>query len=201
MRAGRGTTVGRALLEGRSVQIVDVLADPEYAFDEDEENVRLSDSARCPDAPRRNSDGRIALTRTEVERFTDKQIALVETFADQAVIAIENVRLFEAEQRVPPAYRIPGAADGDLGGAENHQQFARRTGAGVPRHAGERDAHLRGELRQLLLYEGDVFRHVALHNAPPAWADERERDPIPPRHAARVLYRVADTKRSLALPI
>ena len=40
-----------------------------------------------------------------------------------------------------------------------------------------------------------MFRHVALHNAPQAWAAEQQRDPVPPRHAARVLYRVADTKQ------
>jgi adenylate cyclase len=47
----------------------------------------------------------------------------------------------------------------------------------------------------LLLYEGDVFRHVALHNAPKAWAADSERDPVPPRRSARILYRVADTKQ------
>jgi GAF domain-containing protein len=47
----------------------------------------------------------------------------------------------------------------------------------------------------LLLYDGNLFRHVALHNAPAAWAAERERDPVPPRDLARVLYRIADTKR------
>jgi GAF domain-containing protein len=47
----------------------------------------------------------------------------------------------------------------------------------------------------LLLYDGNLFRHVALHNAPPAWAAERERDPVPPRDKARVLYSVADTRR------
>ena len=47
----------------------------------------------------------------------------------------------------------------------------------------------------LLLYDGNVFRHVALHNAPSAWAAERERDPVPPRDRARALYRVAETKR------
>jgi class 3 adenylate cyclase/putative methionine-R-sulfoxide reductase with GAF domain len=47
----------------------------------------------------------------------------------------------------------------------------------------------------LLLYDGNVFRHVALHNAPPAWAAERERDPVPPRETARVLYSVAETKQ------
>jgi adenylate cyclase len=49
--------------------------------------------------------------------------------------------------------------------------------------------------RNLLLYDGNLFRHVALHNAPQAWAAERERDPVPPRDLALALYRVADTKR------
>src|SRR4029434_9790754 len=47
----------------------------------------------------------------------------------------------------------------------------------------------------LLLYDGDAFRHVALHNAPPGWAAEQERDPVPPRDLARVLYRVPVTKQ------
>jgi signal transduction histidine kinase len=47
----------------------------------------------------------------------------------------------------------------------------------------------------LLLYDGDAFRHVALHNAPPGWATEQERDPVPPRDLARVLYRVPVTKQ------
>src|SRR5215813_6032077 len=47
----------------------------------------------------------------------------------------------------------------------------------------------------LLLHEGDVFRHVALHNAPKSWAADSERDPVPPRRSARILYRVADTRK------
>jgi GAF domain-containing protein/anti-sigma regulatory factor (Ser/Thr protein kinase) len=47
----------------------------------------------------------------------------------------------------------------------------------------------------LLLYDGDAFRHVALHNAPPGWAAEQERDPVPPRDLARVLYQVPETKQ------
>src|SRR5262249_57658506 len=47
----------------------------------------------------------------------------------------------------------------------------------------------------LLLYDGNAFRHVALHNAPQTWAVEQERDPIAPRRSARFLYRVADTKQ------
>jgi GAF domain-containing protein len=98
VRAGRGTTVGRALLECRPVQIVDVRADPEYAFDEAQKMFAFRTVLAVPMLREGIPKGVIGLIKTEVEPFTDKQIALVETFADQAAIAIENVRLFDEIQ-------------------------------------------------------------------------------------------------------
>ena len=94
----RGSASGRALLEGHMVHIPDVLSDPEYTFDEAK---RWGDFRTILSVPMLREGapiGVLALTRVDVRPFTEKQIELVTTFADQAAIAIENVRLFEQVQ-------------------------------------------------------------------------------------------------------
>jgi signal transduction histidine kinase len=96
--ADRGSVTGRAMLERRIIHIPDVEADTDYTFSEARKIDYYRTMLGVPMMKEGVPLGVLALTRTEVRPFTDKQIELVSTFADQAAIAIENARLFEEVQ-------------------------------------------------------------------------------------------------------
>jgi PAS domain S-box-containing protein len=91
---GRHTVSARAVLDRRTVHVHDVQTDPEYAYaTRDVDLIRTT--LAVPMLKGDDLVGVIAIYKLEVKPFSDKQIAVIETFADQAVIAIENVRLFQ----------------------------------------------------------------------------------------------------------
>ena len=193
---GRGTTVGRVLLERKSVHIHDIQADPDYKLSG---LVALGGTRTMLGIPMlREGDpiGVLVLVQSAVRPFTDKQIELATTFADQAVIAIENVRLFEEVQ----------ARTRDLSESLEQQTATSEVLQVISSSAGELkpvfETMLESAVRicgakfgNLLLVEGDAFRHVALHGAPQAYLEERRREPVIRPRPGSDLDRIRSTKQ------
>lgn len=89
----RGSVMGRAAMEGKPVQVADVLADPEYRLQGAQDKLGYRTCLGVPLLRDGEPIGVIVLMRSTVRPFTDKQIQLAQNFADQAVVAIENARL------------------------------------------------------------------------------------------------------------
>ena len=98
LKPGRGSAIGRALLERATVHILDVETDPDYQLAEAQKLGGMHTMLSVPLMREGTPIGVFALARRSVRPFTERQIELVTVFADQAVIAIENVRLFDEIQ-------------------------------------------------------------------------------------------------------
>ena len=171
LEPGQGSIVGRVLLERRTVQVHDLQADPEYRLSE---VIRMGDYRTALGVPLLREGvpiGVIFLTRCTVQPFTDKQIELVTSFADQAVIAIENVRLFDEVQ----------ARTRDLTESLEQQTATSEVLQVISSSPGELDPVFKSMLENatricganfgtMLLYDGDSFRNAALYNVPDAYA-------------------------------
>src|SRR5262245_18852198 len=165
---GRGTVLGRALIEGKVVQIPDVLNDPDYALGDVIKKVGARTMLGVPLLREGSPVGVIVLTRRTVQPFSEKQIELVTTFADQAVIAIENVRLFDEVQ----------ARTRDLSEALEHQTATSEVLNVITRSPTDAqpvfDAIVQSAARLceamfslVFLYDGDLLQLGATHNFTP----------------------------------
>ena len=144
---GPGSVTARAILTRAVAHTADISADPQY------EVSRLVDAGfravlSVPMLRDGEPIGAINVTRREPIPFTDTQIALLETFARQAVIAIHNVRLFmELETRNRELDRVPRAADGHGRDPARHLELAHRRPARLRHDRAERPKTVRGRLR------------------------------------------------------
>ena len=98
-KVDRSSVVGRVVLDAKSIHLIDLQADPNPELVNRSRSGNIRTLLGVPLQREGTPIGVLLLQRTIVQPFTDEEIGLAETFADQAVIAIENVRLFEAEQQ------------------------------------------------------------------------------------------------------
>ena len=138
--------------------------------------------------------GTIVIYRQEVRPFTDKLIELVQNFAAQAVIAIENTRLLnelrdslQQQTATAEVLRVISSSPGELDGVfQTMLENATRL--------------CEAKFGAMVLREGDAFRTVAMHNAPPAFIEERQRNPLLRPGPTSGLGRVIATRQALHIP-
>jgi two-component system, NtrC family, sensor kinase len=194
----RGSTVGRILLEGKAIQIEDTKADPEFRMTNVAGFENIHTTLGVPLLREGRPIGVLVLMRSRVERFTDKQIELVTTFADQAVIAIENARLFEAEQQ--RTRELSESLERQTATAEVLRVISSSPGDLEPVFASILENATRicqANFGILALREGDGWRIGAMHNTPPAFTELRQREPVFRPGPLTAIARVADTKQPL----
>ena len=179
-RDGRAS-LGRVLLEHKPVQIADVLADPDYRLREVQRLGGFRTHLGLPLLRESDAIGILIVSRATVQPFDDKHIALLTTFADQAVVAIENTRLFEAEQQrtreLSELLEQQTATSGVL------QVISSSPGDLQPVFETMLHNAVRicdAKFGNIFRWEGDALHLVATHNIPPAFAELRRRSPFSP---------------------
>jgi GAF domain-containing protein len=199
IRPGRHSGSARAALERRTIHIPDVRADPEYVYGaKDVEAIRT-----ILGVPILKGDellGVMMIYHLEVRPFTDKQIALVETFADQAAIAIENVRLFEAEQQ--RTCELTESLEQQTATSEVLQVISSSPGNLQPVFESMLANAVRisgASFGIIHAWNGETLRLLATHNLPPELESARRGAPEFRPGPKTAVHRVAATKRAVHL--
>ena len=187
--AGRGSVVGRTVMAGRIIHIHDVLADPDFKMVEAARIGGIRTMLGVPLLREGTPIGVIGLQRKAVRPFTAKQIELVQTFADQAVIAIENTRLLnelrQSLEEQTATSEVLGVISSSPGELEPVFQAMLENATRI----------CEAKFGALQLRENGAFRVAAMHNPPPAYAEARRHNPLIYPSAYSALGRVIATKQ------
>ncbi len=198
----RGTVAGRSVLDGRTVHVADAQTE-EDEFPESSENARRMGFRTILSVPLMREGGAIGsiqIRRTEAQLFTERQVALLETFADQAVIAIENVRLFKELEARNSELRV--ALEQQTATSELLKVIGRSTFDLQPvfETLAENAVRLCAAERAFIWRpDGQVLRSVVIHNATPALREFAVRNPIPPGRNSGAA-RAALERRTVHIP-
>jgi GAF domain-containing protein len=199
IKVGRGSAGGRALLERAAIHIPNARTDPDYEL----ASPHIGGFHTLVGVPLMREGtpiGVLVLARRLMRPFTDRQIELLTTFADQAVIAIENVRLFEAEQQ--RTRELSESLEQQTATSEVLKVVSSSPGNLQPvfeAMLGNATRLCEAKFGVLYRSEGDAFRAIALYGAPPAYADERRRNPIVRPHPESTLGRAVATKQAVQI--
>ena len=198
--AARGSVLGRTVQERRIIHVPDVLADPEYTMLEHQRRAGFRAVLGVPLLREGNPVGAIVLMRKMVRPFTDKQIELATTFADQAAIAIENVRLLsELQQRTAD---LTESLEQQTATSEVLQVISRSPGDLQPVFASMLENAVRicdATFGNIYRWDGELLHLLAAHNTPPALAEFRRRSAIRPSSFVRSMVETKTTVHILDL--
>ena len=196
----RGGVTGRVLLERKSVHIPDVLADSEYKH---RELARVGDFRTILGVPLLREGlpiGVFLLQRAVVRPFSEKQIKLVETFADQAVIAIENTRLFQAEQQ--RTRELTELLERQTATSEVLQVISRSPGDLQPVFEAMLENAVRlcnAKFGNIYRWDGELMHILAAHNTPPALAEARRQSAFRPSSIVRQMVETKEAAQAVDL--
>jgi GAF domain-containing protein len=193
---GRSSAAARSILSGAVEEIPDVHADHDYEFGPTAKIINYRSIVAIPMLKDGRPIGAITMARSQTGRFPDWQIKLLKNFADQAVIAIENVRLFDEVQT--HSRELSESLEQQTATSEVLRVISSSPGELEPVFQAmlENAVHICGaKFGAMYLYEGDEFRFVAMHNGPPAWAENRRREPVFRPHQGSALGQIALTKQ------
>ncbi|MCH7914097.1 MAG: GAF domain-containing protein [Deltaproteobacteria bacterium] len=194
----RKSVTGRVVIERRTIHIHDVLSDPDYQWTEGQKVGGYRTMLGVPLLREGIPIGVMIIFKTEVSPFTDKQIELVTTFADQAVIAIENVRLFQELQ----------TSNRDLTESLEQQTATSEVLKVISRSTFDLEPVLETLIENatrlcgaktggILRPDGDIYRIVVTYGVSPEYNEWLKRNPIPPPGRKSMTGRVVSERRTI----